>query len=149
MCVCLCMELNTRRHRMETFSALQALSAGNSPVIGGFPSQRPVTRSFDVFFNLRLNTRLNKTSWGWWLEAPVRLLCHHCNEPSPFPSAAYDNGAAYQRAQHWSQFIHVGKSSCTESRMRSTMIYLSWQICWLRDIISHKSYRSMIWLTMS
>ena len=34
---------------METFLALQALCAGNSPVTGEFPAQRPVTRSFDVF----------------------------------------------------------------------------------------------------
>ena len=38
------------RHQMETFSALLALCAGNSPVAGGFPSQRPVTRSCDAFF---------------------------------------------------------------------------------------------------
>ena len=39
---------------METFSALLAFCAGNSPVNGEFPWQRPVTRSFDVFFDLRL-----------------------------------------------------------------------------------------------
>ena len=43
------------RHLMETFSALLTLRAGNSPVTGEFPSQRPVTRSFDLFFDLRLN----------------------------------------------------------------------------------------------
>ena len=37
---------------METFSALL--------VTGGFPSQRPVTQSFDVFFDLRLNKRTSK-----------------------------------------------------------------------------------------
>ena len=37
---------------METFSALLILCAGNSPVTGEFPAQRPVTRSFDVFFDL-------------------------------------------------------------------------------------------------
>ena len=37
---------------METFSALLVLCPGNSPVTGEFPSQRPVTRSFDVFFDL-------------------------------------------------------------------------------------------------
>ena len=46
------------RHQMEAFSALLALYARNSPVTGEFPSQRPVTRSFDVFFELRLNKRL-------------------------------------------------------------------------------------------
>ena len=40
---------------METFSALLVICAGNSPVPGDFPAQRPVTRSFDVFFDLRLN----------------------------------------------------------------------------------------------
>ena len=40
---------------METFSALLALCAGTSPVTGEFPKQRPVTRSLDFFFDLRLN----------------------------------------------------------------------------------------------
>ena len=39
---------------METISALLAICAGNSPVDGEFPSRRPVTQSFDVFFDLRL-----------------------------------------------------------------------------------------------
>ena len=50
------------RHQMETFSALLAICAGNSPVPGEFPTQRPVTRSFDVFFDLRLKKRLSKQS---------------------------------------------------------------------------------------
>ena len=48
------------RHKMETFSAWLVICAGNSPVTGEFPSQRPVTRSLDVFFDLRLNKRLGK-----------------------------------------------------------------------------------------
>ena len=39
---------------METFSALLAMCTGNSPVPGEFPAQKPATRSFDVFFDLRL-----------------------------------------------------------------------------------------------
>ena len=50
------------------------------PVTGEFPSQRPVTRCFDVFFDLRLNKRLSKQSWGWWFETPSRSLWRHCNE---------------------------------------------------------------------
>ena len=53
------------RHQMETFSALLGLCTGNSPVPGEFPAQRPMTRSFDVFCDLRLNKRLSKQSWGW------------------------------------------------------------------------------------
>ena len=55
------------RHQMETFSALLALCAGNSPVPGELPSQRPVTWSFDVFFDQRLNKCLSKQSWDWCL----------------------------------------------------------------------------------
>ena len=50
---------------METFSALLAICAGNTPVTGEFLAQRPVARSFDVFFDLRLNKLLSKQSWGW------------------------------------------------------------------------------------
>ena len=64
------------RHQMETFSTLLALCVGNSPVTGEFPSQRPVTRSFRVFFVLSLN----KCLWGWWFEMPSCSLWHHCNE---------------------------------------------------------------------
>ena len=59
------------RHQMETFSALLTLCAGNSSVTGEFPTQRPVTRSFDVFFDLRMNKRLSKLSRGWWFETPA------------------------------------------------------------------------------
>ena len=65
------------RHQMETFSTLLAICAGNSPVPGEFPTQRPVTRSCDVFFDLRLNTRLSKQSGGWWFGTPSRRLWRH------------------------------------------------------------------------
>ena len=65
---------------METFSALLALCAGNSPVSGEFPAQRPVTRSFDVFFDLRLIKRRSKHSWGWWFETLSLPLWRHCND---------------------------------------------------------------------
>ena len=52
---------------MKTFSPLLAFCAGNSPVAGEFPTQRPLTRSFDVFFDQRPNKRLGK-------ETIVRLV---------------------------------------------------------------------------
>ena len=65
---------------METFSALLAICAENSPVPGEFPAQRPVTRSFDVFFDLRLNKRLSKQWWGWLFETLSHPLWRHRNE---------------------------------------------------------------------
>ena len=67
------------RHQMETFSALLAICAGNSPVPGKFPAQSPVTRSFDVSFNLCLNKRLGKQSWGWWFKTQSHPLWRQCN----------------------------------------------------------------------
>ena len=68
------------RHQMEPFSALLAICAGNSPVPGEFSAQRPVTRSFDVSFDLRLNQHLSKQWTRWWFDTPSRSLWRHCNE---------------------------------------------------------------------
>ena len=47
---------------------------------GAFPPERPVTRSFDIFFDLRLNKRLSKQSWGWWFETLSCPLWRNCND---------------------------------------------------------------------
>ena len=52
---------------------------GNSLVTGEFPSQRPVTRSFNIFFDLTLNKRLSKQSIRPWFETPSGSLWRHCN----------------------------------------------------------------------
>ena len=66
------------RHQMETFSALLALCAENSPVTGEFPSQRPVTRSFDAFFDLHLKITVDASVASnhgpRTILAPVRFL---------------------------------------------------------------------------
>ena len=56
---------------------------GSSPATGEFPAQRPVTRSFDVFFDLCINKRLSKQSWGWWFETLSWSLWRHCNAMPP------------------------------------------------------------------
>ena len=60
------------RHPMETLSASLVICAGNSPVTGEFPSQMPVTRNFDVFFDIRLNKRLVICD-------AISPLWRHCN----------------------------------------------------------------------
>ena len=79
-----CARLCGKVHRMmtsadRTFSALLTLYEGNPLVADEFPSKRPVTLSFDVFFDLRLDKRLSKQSRHRWFETPSRLLLHHCN----------------------------------------------------------------------
>ena len=83
---------------METFSALLAICAGNSPVPGEFPAQRPVTRSFHVFFDLRLNKPLSKQSWGWWFETLSRPLWRHC-------SVFDDRANTCYRPRGWGVFL--------------------------------------------
>ena len=58
------------RHQMKIFSALLAFCVGNSPVTGELPAQRPVTWSFDIFFDLRLNN-------GWVNNREASDLRHH------------------------------------------------------------------------
>ena len=52
---------------------------GNSPGTDEFPAQRPVTQSFGVFLDLRLNNLLSKQWWGWWFETASTPLWRHCN----------------------------------------------------------------------
>ena len=55
----ICAAISWWRHQLEAFSTLLAFCAGYSPVTGEIPAQRPVTRSFDVFLDLRLKQQLS------------------------------------------------------------------------------------------
>ena len=85
------------RHQMETFYALLSICAGNSPVPGEFPAQRPVTRGFDLFFDLHPNKQLSKQWWGWWFEAPSCPLWRHRYDLRMFPVLSQDHNRAYTR----------------------------------------------------
>ena len=66
--------------KMETFSALLAVCEGNSLVTSKFPSQRPVTWSFNGFFDLRLK-KWSKQVTRWWCQMPLCRLWHYINSP--------------------------------------------------------------------
>ena len=44
------------------------------------PHTKASDADFDVYFDLRLNKRLSKQSWGWWFETPSRPLWRHRND---------------------------------------------------------------------
>ena len=72
-------------HRMMTSSngnifRVTGPLCGNPPVTCGFPSQRPVSRSFYIFIDLCLNKRLSKQSIRMWFEMPSCPLWRDCNE---------------------------------------------------------------------
>ena len=129
--------------------ALLALCAGNSPVHGEFPAQRPVTRSFDVFLDLRLNKRLSKQSWGWWFETLSWPLWRH------------SNGACHTLIHSWYRLARMSwrkigtGPSTTTMLIRLSQFYhddniaqytcraaIHWLVVILGIVISHK-YRSM------
>ena len=77
------------RHQMETFSMLLTLCEGNIPVTDGFPSQRPMTRGFDFYFDLRLNKRLSKQCRRRWFETSSHSLWRHWNEDTLVPISLF------------------------------------------------------------
>ena len=64
----------------EKIFRVTGLCAGNSPVTGEFLAQRPVTRSFDVLFDMRQNKVLSKPSERRWFEMPSCSSWCHCND---------------------------------------------------------------------
>ena len=117
---------------METFSALLALCAGNSPVPGEFPAQRPVTRGFDVFFDVRLNQRLSKQSWGWWFVTTSSSLWHHCNAVFLFScSCGYINPSGFLRFIHpiSSGLLHLSRGIFWHIWVQLTgNVHISWGV---------------------
>ena len=121
------------RHQMRTFSALLAICAGNSPVTGEFPSQRPVTRSFDVIFDLRLNKRLSKQSWGWWFETPSRPLWRHCHVSHAFPGRMlFSNTSSYSDVTWESRRLNlptVCSTSCSGLQQKKHRSFTLLALC--------------------
>ena len=136
------------RHKMEPSSVLLAICAGNSPVTGEFPAQRPVTRSFDVFFDLHLNPQLSKQWRHRCFETPSRSFWSHCNvmlvyqliwlvnsrkfliwirskliqfwmQISPYNWSLPVDQVIYSHKQPWGNPTSVGWEICLEGRVSS------------------------------
>ena len=93
---------------MEAFSELLALCVGNSPVTGEFPAQRPVTQSFDVFFDLRLNEWLGKQSWGWWFQTSSRPLWRQSNGQISFMARQFPANSSVYSLCVWKPLVAGG-----------------------------------------
>ena len=106
------------------------ICAGNSSVSVEFPAQRLVTRSFDVFFGLRLNKPLSKQWWGWWFETLSCTLWRHCNDAPALRvhqtslsiSVTYcDQSIQYRRLIYWQRLTEIrGLNKCS-----FLLVYLS------------------------
>ena len=115
----ICFLRHTQSNNMMTSSngnifRVTGLCAGNSPITGEFLAQRPVTRSFHVFFDLRPNKQLNKQSWGWWFETLSGSLWRHCNE-------SYVTVHVWRKIHLWPvDFSHKGPSNAQR-------VFMSWR----------------------
>ena len=114
---------------METFSGLLAIFAGNSRVPGEFPTQRPVSRSFDVFFDLHPNKRLSKQPWGWWFETLSWSLWRQGNAHGPITKPVtyvvdkYSRAHIYQHIpakQQWSLGSAIAHTAADSRMMTSS-----------------------------
>ena len=73
-----------------------------------FVRGRPVTQSFDVFFDLRLNKRLRKQLWGWWFETVSHSAWRHCNDITKNKALHKVHGTycVYSFSKWYSHFSH-------------------------------------------
>ena len=130
------------RDRQTARLALYMMTSSNGiifrvpgPLCGEFtghrwiPLTKPVTRSVDVFFNLRLNKRLSKQSWGWWFETPSRLFWRHCNVSCPVEGRSWQRTCRrFRIALYLNAQIQVLLHVCVKhvSGSRYVINYLDW-----------------------
>ena len=77
-----------------------------------------VTRSFDVFFDLRLNKRLSKQSRRWWFETPLRPLLRQCNETIGFSHQIikFERNCVLLMLTCWNKYAY--SCTCTHSEAK-------------------------------
>ena len=117
------------RHQMKTFLVLLPYCAAISPVPGEFTSQRPVARSFDVFFDLRPNTQVSKQSWGWLSETPSSSLWRQCNGLSILHSLSIKRASIEKRIC----FIRNGPCNIFCRWAKDDMICILWIQIWINE----------------
>ena len=86
------------------------------------PPQRPMTRSFDVFFDLCLNKRLSKQSKRWWFETPPRSVWRHCN-------CKWSHGCINNTTWDWLP---------NETKHKSCANLLVWYILYIFHSLNHR-----------
>ena len=86
---------------------------------GEFPTQRPVMWNFDVCFDMRLNKRSSKQSWGWWFETPWCPIWCHCNGDQHFEEQSRGQTDEWKLVL-WKDHVHYVPSKCMNT-WRNTM----------------------------
>ena len=113
---------------METSSVLLTFCGGNAPVISEFPSQGPLTRSFD---DLCLNKWLNKQMWGWWqAHYDVTVMAFFCHTSRATPQIRVTCCVALRRrltrqndSKH-NEFVWLGMFSEVKTMSKYWLMFL-------------------------
>ena len=105
----------------DWFCALLVFCAGNSPVPGEFSAQRPVTRSFDVFFDLHMHKQLSKQSRGWWFVNSGWLLCFRVHTRSLKTDLGQTRSSKHKQASYiFPHRSHWGETWCANVHIRAS-----------------------------
>ena len=129
---------------METFSMLLALCEGNPPVTGGFPSQRPVMWSFDIFLDVCLNKQLSKHSTCQWVEMPLHWLWRHCNDilwthkrqPVYQPWDTWCPGAMVVSSLETTGPVTIQHQSTCFTNILFLYLWMNFNIFWIRQFLA-------------
>ena len=131
-------------HQMEAFSALLALCAGNSPVTGEFPAQRPVMRSFDVFFDLGwINGWINNREAGDMRRHRAHYDVVVMNMDCLLPKVQRGIACCITMISYWKNITLNGRAICIIMSKLQTiaLIILSWYNV-ITDSLLNKAYCS-------
>ena len=102
-------------------------------------TQRPVTRSFDVFFDLRPNKWLSKLWWGWWFKTPSCPLWRHCNDKTRKCYEWYAEWVPNNYLTHLPLVLHI----CV---IKLGQHWFSW---WLVACSAPRHYLNQWWLIVN
>ena len=111
------------------------------------PTQRPVTQSFDVFFDLRLNKRLSKKCRGWWFETLSRPLWRHRNATS-YCGALYKFRWQEENKLRWLFAIKI-ILSCSPCDIRPSWITIKIMVHESHCILNQAKRDYLLWSLFS
>ena len=113
---------------------------------GEFPTQRPMLRNFDVFFDLRLNKRLSKQPWGWWFETPSWSLWRRCNDQEWYGIQSQRKRVNVCISNWWtgSTYVYI-MVWCWMGIMLSSQWKLSYHQCNMENNIHWSFYLNYVW----
>ena len=90
-----------------------------------FHAQRPATRSFNVFFDLRLNKQSSEQPWCWWFDTPSRVLWCRCNE---FPIWSFIHNVLHRKQRLSISCFNFWDNGCLVETLQHLLLFIYWSL---------------------